>query len=831
MTRDDEPADAVQKLRRERDMLLARLQLQFERMPIPCVTCDPRLVITDWNPAAERIFGFTRAEAIGRDAQELLTAGPIRVDVSDPRLMDMIPSSYVAANHTKHGALITCEWHTVRLYDVDGKVLGLLSMGEDITARRATESQLHASRLAQADLEHIGRIGSWSWELDSGKLTWSEERYRLLGDEPDGSASVAKFRAQLHPDDIERMWDAIRKAREDHQPYEIAYRAFHKDGSIRHMHAYSRIELDADGSPTRMFGTAQDVTEHILTKQALADELAAMVRLQELSTRLVAEDDSSSLLEEILDAALAITGAEMGNIRLYEADLRTATIVASRNYPVGVVEQYATMDVRLNSPIGTASRFMIEDFEHPTDGPYSPAYLEVSRAMGIRAKQSTPLISRSGQTVGVLSTHYTEPHRFEDRELRVLDMLARQAADWIERRHAKIERERLLAREREAREQAEHAAKLKDNFLATLSHELRAPLTAILAWTELLQMEPEDIAQVRDGLDVIGRNARAQAQLVGDLLDLSRITTGKMRLDTQIVNLVDLTYDAIAGVRPACEAKQIKLSHVVEATLDPIQGDPSRLQQVLWNLLSNAVKFTPERGSVELALSRVGSQVEIRVSDSGVGIPVPFLPHLFERFRQRDASPSRKHGGLGIGLALVKELAELHGGEVSAHSDGEGRGATFVVRLPLAPAPVAQPRTRVITPVRLTTVSNDAAPLGGVRVLLVDDDADTLDVIQRMLQLRGAVVIGAETVDEALRHLDASSFDVVLSDIGMPNRDGFELVAELRRRHINAPAAALTAFAQSDDRARVLASGFRAYIAKPVEASELVATVASLARG
>jgi PAS domain S-box-containing protein len=824
VTRDDEPADALHKLRRERDMLLARLQLQFERMPLPCVICDPRLAIIDWNPAAERVFGFTRAEAIGRNAQELLTAGPIRVDVNDPNLLDIIPRTYVAANHTKHGPPITCEWHTARLHDVDGNLLGLLNMGEDITARRITETQLEASRLALADVEHIGKIGSWTWELATNTLTWSDERYRLLGDEPDGSATVAKFRAQLHPDDVEPMWEAIRKAREDLQPYEITYRGIHKDGSIRHMHAYARVELGPDGRPIRLQGTAQDITETTLAKQALADELAAMVRLQELSTRMVADHDSGSLLEGILDAAIAITGADMGNVRLLDPVKRTLNVVLHRNMPPTLLAPSRALDLTADAVM--RPRLVVEDMPNETR---AGEFARIAAAAGVQGAQSTPLISRAGQIVGILSTASHAPHHFQDRELRVLDMLARQAADWIERQHAQVERERLLEREREARTQAEHALKLKDNFVATLSHELRAPLTAILAWTELLQMEPEDVDQVRDGLDVIGRNARAQAQLVGDLLDLSRIITGKMRLETQTVNLVDLTYDAVAAVRPACEAKQIKLSHVVEATLDPIQGDPGRLQQILWNLLSNAVKFTHERGSVELALARVGSQVEIRVTDTGIGIPLPFLPHVFERFRQSDASPSRKHGGLGIGLALVKELAELHGGEVSAHSDGEGRGATFLVRLPLAPTPVVQPRTRVITPVRLATVANDAAPLGGVRVLLVDDDADTLDVIQRMLQTRGAIVIGAETVDDALRHLDASQFDVVLSDIGMPNRDGYELVAELRKRKITAPAAALTAFAQSDDRARVLASGFHAYIAKPVEASELVATVASLA--
>jgi signal transduction histidine kinase/ActR/RegA family two-component response regulator len=385
-----------------------------------------------------------------------------------------------------------------------------------------------------------------------------------------------------------------------------------------------------------------------------------------------------------------------------------------------------------------------------------------------------------------------------------------------------------------AREEAERAGRMKDEFLATLSHELRTPLNAILGWAQVLRQACDDKEEVATGMEVIERNARLQAQLIEDLLDMSRIISGKIRLDLQPVDPAAVVDAALETVRPAADAKSILLERVISPGKPggTLRGDAGRLQQVLWNLIANAVKFTPEGGTVTVVLRREPHAVEFTVTDTGEGIDPEFLPHLFERFRQADASPGRKHGGLGLGLAIVKQLVELHGGTVRADSEGAGRGSTFIVRLPAAaphhasqePAPsrTTAPAARGVLP-----------DLAGVSVLVVDDDADARLLVKRLLGQFNAAVTTAGSAQEALDLLSRQRPDVLVSDIAMPGMDGYEL---MRRLHASAngngatvAAAALTAFARAEDRDRALAAGFRAHISKPVEPSELVSVVAALA--
>jgi len=337
-----------------------------------------------------------------------------------------------------------------------------------------------------------------------------------------------------------------------------------------------------------------------------------------------------------------------------------------------------------------------------------------------------------------------------------------------------------------------------------------------------------DPEKVRQGIEVIERNARAQARLIDDVLDVSRIVTGKMRLDVQRVELPAVIAAAVETIRPAADAKGVRIQSVIEPIIVPVHGDPARLQQVIWNLVSNAVKFTPKNGRVQIVLARVSSHVEIRVSDTGEGIAPEFLPHLFERFMQADASPSREHTGLGIGLALVKQLVELHGGTVRAASDGVGQGATFIVEIPLAILHEserhegARPRAAVASP------DIEEQRLNGLRLLVVDDEPDSLEMAQHVLQIYGAEVVTASSADAALELLGAQHFDALISDIGMPRKDGYDLIRDVRRGGHRLPAAALTAFARSEDRTRALLYGYQAHVTKPVEAAELLATVVSL---
>lgn len=400
--------------------------------------------------------------------------------------------------------------------------------------------------------------------------------------------------------------------------------------------------------------------------------------------------------------------------------------------------------------------------------------------------------------------------------------------DVSERKAAERVRQQLLESERTARATAERAGQLKDQFLATLSHELRTPLNAILGWSHLLRKGIKDPEKALRGVEVIERNARIQTQLISDLLDISRIVTGKMRLDVQRVELPTVIEAALESVRPAAEARGVRLQTAIEPIIEPVYGDPARLQQVIWNLVSNGVKFTPKGGRVQIVLARVNSHVEIRVSDTGQGIAPEFLPFMFERFRQADSSAAREHGGLGLGLALVKQLVEMHGGKVRAASDGANQGATFVVELPLAIVHlVDEPEKEHPRTIKAThEVAN--ANLNGLKILAVDDEVDALEMVRRVLEEYGASVRVAASVGDALDALEQEQFDALLSDIGMPKRDGYELITEARRRGYGLPAAALTAFARSEDRTRALLAGYDAHVTKPVEASELLATVLSL---
>ncbi|KAG0163231.1 hypothetical protein DFQ30_000504, partial [Apophysomyces sp. BC1015] len=391
------------------------------------------------------------------------------------------------------------------------------------------------------------------------------------------------------------------------------------------------------------------------------------------------------------------------------------------------------------------------------------------------------------------------------------------------------ERERLLANERAARSEAEQASKLKDEFVATLSHELRAPLNAIVGWAQLLLRDASDPARVEKGLQVIHRSARLQAQMIDDLLDMSRIMAGKLRLDVQRIELVDVMTDVISTVQPEADAKEICVVPVLGARA-VIHGDPARLQQIIWNLLTNAIKFTPRCGRVTVTLRNGDGEAQLVVSDSGCGIREKFLPHVFERFRQEDASTTRQFSGLGLGLSIVKELVEMHGGRIAAMSDGEQRGATFTVTLPVVAAEGTAHRSAVAE----TSAQPDAAlpSLDGVHVLVVEDEVDARELVQRVFEERGARVSAVASVRDALRTFDESKPDVIVSDIGMPEEDGFAFIAQLREREAArggmTPAAALSGRARGDDRRSALMAGFQTHLAKPVDPADLLLAIASL---
>jgi signal transduction histidine kinase/ActR/RegA family two-component response regulator len=410
--------------------------------------------------------------------------------------------------------------------------------------------------------------------------------------------------------------------------------------------------------------------------------------------------------------------------------------------------------------------------------------------------------------------------RFDDRRRQ----LEREIA---ERRRAEEYREALLTSERTARAEAERATRLKDEFVATLSHELRTPLNAIVGWASILRSDRRT-SSIAQGMEVIERNAKAQAQMIEDLLDMSRIVSGKLRIELELIDAAAVLKAAVASIRPSADAKEIDL----QATFEPVgmvHSDAGRLQQIIWNLLTNAIKFTPRNGSVRVAVRRVDGEVEMAVSDSGQGIPTEFLPYVFDRFRQADASTTRRHGGLGLGLSIVKSLVEMHKGTVQAFSGGEGQGATFTVRLPLA-RPQPFPVNELFKAERANAV--DELTLEGLRILVVDDEPDARALARRVLEERGAHVVTVASALEAMAVVGGDSApSVVVSDIGMPNEDGYDFIRNMRALPGLAgriPAVALTALARTEDRQRALLAGYQTHISKPVDPAELVAVIADV---
>jgi signal transduction histidine kinase/AmiR/NasT family two-component response regulator len=418
--------------------------------------------------------------------------------------------------------------------------------------------------------------------------------------------------------------------------------------------------------------------------------------------------------------------------------------------------------------------------------------------------------------------------------------------DITDRKQAEEARAQVI-REQVARQEAEAANRMKDEFLATLSHELRTPLNSVLGWARLLRTRSFDEATTARALETIERNAKSQAQLIEDILDVSRIIRGKLHLNLRPIRLAPVIEAAIDSVRPSAEAKSIQLEALLDPLVDLVAGDPDRLQQIVWNLLTNAIKFTPEGGKIEVRSLRVGSHAQIQVSDTGIGISPEFLPYVFDRFRQADSTTTRSHSGLGLGLAIVRHLVELHGGSVYADSAGEGQGSTFTVQLRLHNCPEEEgnsAQSQQSTPEESQlkqerddslqgTSGETSVTLSGLRVLIVDDEPDVRDLITTVVEESGAKAIAVESVPEAIKELEQWQPDVLVSDIAMPVEDGYTLIRKVRNIEAERggllPAVALTAYVREEDCEQAIASGFQMHISKPVDTTQLVMALASLA--
>jgi len=485
-------------------------------------------------------------------------------------------------------------------------------------------------------------------------------------------------------------------------------------------------------------------------------------------------------------------------------------------------------------------RFLTEIFQILNEESRQPVENPVLRALSavttVGLANHTILISKDGMEWPI--DDLAAPIRGEQGEILGAVLVFR---DISERKRMEMEQERLLSAAQRAQKEAEQANRLKDEFLATASHELRTPLTAVVGWSRMLRTGKLDAENSARALEAIERNATLQTKLIDDLLDVSRIITGKLTLDRRPIEIAHVVSDAVNTVRPAADAKNIAIETSFYTQAGPVLGDANRLQQVIWNLLSNAVKFTPKNGRIEVALQRVNSEVEISVRDSGEGISSEFLPYVFDRFRQGDGKTTRLHSGLGLGLAIVRQLVELHGGTVSAHSDGPGRGSIFKLRLPVLSINNVPDRKSVasdftLTRARVTDGLNlECSPrLDGLRVLVVEDDPDTRQMLKALLSECNADVITVPSAAEAIKEIGRRKPDVLVSDLGMPEQDGYELIKKVREMEsadhtARIPALALTAYAKAEDRVRALAGGYQVHLSKPVEPAEFLLVVANLA--
>lgn len=667
----------------------------------------------------------------------------------------------------------------------------------------------------------------------------------------------------VHAEDRDRMAHEIEQAVRDRRPFKMVYRLVNSMGEERWVREQGRGIYGADAALVALEGFVTDITELKWTEAQLREESHTVRMIHQVGSYLAAELDLEKVVQSVTDAATELSGAAFGAFFQYVGgqDGKLERHGAPNERPERVPAGVPSRDGAASEPyklftVSGLPRQAFGEFPIPrnTDvfvkmlkGARVLRFDDVTRAASIEARgarsTSSPgagnvperpplvrsylavaVVSRSGEVLGALILAHPEPSVFAEREEQLVVGLASQAA-------IAIDNARLLKSAQEARAEAEAANRAKDEFLATLSHEIRTPLNAMMGWSQLLAKESLEEEVFARAVQSIARNTKVLSQLIQDLLDVSRIVTGKLRLEMRPVNLEPVILAAIDTVRPAAENKGVRIRTSIHSPIDLVSGDPARLQQVVWNLMSNAIKFTPSGGRVDVRLEQYGLSLKIIVSDTGKGVSSEFLPHIFERFRQADSSSTRAHGGLGLGLAIVRHIVELHGGVISAESAGEGRGATFIVELPflaedVGPA-VAEPRST--DEVRVDEIPN----LAGVRVLVVDDEADARELLTTLLERFGANVRAVSSARDALNAIQIDRPDVLVSDIGMPSQDGYSLIRCVRalsgERGGSVPAVALTAYATGQDRDRALAAGFQGHISKPIEAAELVRAVACLA--
>ncbi|HKS28448.1 MAG TPA: PAS domain S-box protein [Pyrinomonadaceae bacterium] len=815
-------------------------------------------VIMSWNRGAERIFGYTADEVIGKSVTILIPADHID---EEPRILARIRSGqriehYETIRVRKDGTLVNISLTVSPIKDGSGKILGASKIARDISQRVRAEEELNETRRQLETVFNNATVSLFIMDKQQHCTYMNPAAERLTG--------YTLSEVQGRP-----LHDFIHHTRPDGRPYpleecpidqalphnsqEQGEEVFvHKDGSFISV-AFTASPIREADSPIGTIIEVRDTTEEkraarererlLQLEQEAREETETINRLGQLIS---AELDLHKIVQAVTDAATELTGARFGSFFYNVLNEEGASYML---YTLSGVprEAFAHFPMpRATDLFGPTFRgegvVRIDDVKlDPRYGNNSPYYGMPEGHLPVTSYLAVPVISRSGEVLGGLFFGHPEAGVFTERHERMVAGLSAQGAIAMDNarlyesvKRAREEAERVAMENERLYREAQESSRLKDEFLATISHELRTPLTAILGWSHMLRTGQFSSESSLKALETIERNARAQGQLIDDLLDVSRIITGKLRIDVRPVDPNSFIEAAIEAVRPAAEARGVRVQKIMDTGVISVAGDPIRLQQVVWNLLSNAIKFTPRDGRVQVRLERVNSHIEIAVSDTGSGISQEFLPHVFDRFRQADQRTTRQHGGMGLGLSIVRHLVELHGGSVRAESEGLGKGSTFTVLLPVAPVYQSEmPTERVHPAARDTLPSYECAErLDGLRVLVVDDEPDTRELLKTGLTQCGAEVSTAKSAMEALEAIEAATPDLLISDIGMPDMDGYELMKMIRELGADkggrVPAIALTAYARTEDRLQALRAGYQMHVPKPVELAELVAVASSL---
>lgn len=784
------------------------LRLSEERLRL--AVSAARMVAWSWDARVDRVIrSETACEILGLSPEQLTSTAEVgwtlvheedrplhraRVEAAIAR-----KGSYVSEFRIirpDNGRVIWVEERGKVSCNEQGQLLSIKGALFDITARKRTEEALRESEQWLQLAQQSAKVGTWEWNLRTGECIWSDGIWNLLGLEPESIVPHREtFVRFIYPEDLETALQKVSTALAQEEDYYDEFRVIHQDGSLRWLASQGRVLRNHQGQAERLIGVNIDITNRKQVEEALRNSA------EQLSLALAAAKlgdwswDATTDVVTFSDRAAAIFGIPPGPHMTW-TEMRQLLHEDDRD---------------------RAGEQVLQAIASHSD--YDTEY-QIIRPDGMArwiAAKGRAHYDKTGQVLGMFGV----------------------VQDITHRRQTEAEREQLLQREKAAREQAETANRIKDEFLAVLSHELRSPLNPILGWARLLQAGNLSVEKTQHALETIERNAKLQTQLIEDLLDVSRILRGKLVLSHTPVNLITTVESALETVRLAAEAKTIQVQWTVAqngVTEQPglqssytsafqVLGDAARLQQIVWNLLSNAVKFTPPGGAVSIQLKQQNDYAYIQVSDTGKGIHPQFLPYVFEYFRQEDGTTTRKFGGLGLGLAIVRHLTELHGGRVWADSPGDGMGSTFTVRLPLIHSTIKGAEPPV--------TDGSGISLSPLHILVVDDEADIRDIVAFILEQAGAEVTVACSAMEAIKQLQLMQPDVLLCDIGMPDIDGFMLIRQIRSLKAEQggkiKAIALTAYASEPEQQQALEAGFQMHIAKPVEPEMLVQAIARLA--